>query len=269
MSRRFVVSLSLLCLAAWCAVTISCGSSNSSNNNHACTGGPYNVVGDWQISVSANGASTSGYGAIDSNGLALFFDNSVTNGSGETLAPPTITGNCSFSGNTTIYAEPGEPVSPTSVTVATQGNVTSNSSISGTLSGTTTGSFTATPFSPLTGTPAALTDLTFGTMEGAFPAGGISLLVTFTASGSDASMSFTGTGAACTVNGTFTQVSTSNVFDVSMTYSGASCPVTGTMTGLGFESSSDYFGFNGNGTGTYLYADMLYSGGPFVMEFFP
>lgn len=268
MSRRFVVSLCLLCIAAWCAMTISCGSSNSSNNQQTCRL-LYDVVGDWQINVSASNGSTTGYGAIDSNGLALFFDNSLLSGSGDTLELPTINGNCSFSGNTTIFAEPGEPVSPTSVTVPTQGNVTSNSNISGTFSGTTTGSFTATSFSPIPGSATALTELSFGTMQGAFPAGGISLLVTFSASGSDASMSFTGTGAACTVNGTFTQVSTRNVFDVSMNYSGASCPVTGTITGLGFESSSDYFNFNSGAAGTYLYADMLYSSGPFVMEFWP
>jgi hypothetical protein len=57
-------------------------------------------------------------------------------------------------------------------------------------------------------------------------------------SGDGQSMSFTTSGVAtCSVAGTFTQVGTSNVFDVSMTFSGACEFPTGTsFSGLGFES---------------------------------
>jgi len=85
-------------------------------------------------------------------------------------------------------------------------------------------------------------------------------------------MSFTGVDVdACSVVGTFTQeggnVSNLNVFDVSITYAGSICPATGTITGLGFESSSDYFGITGGATGTYFYA--ISSSGAAVFEIFP
>jgi len=57
----------------------------------------------------------------------------------------------------------------------------------------------------------------------------------------------------CAASGTFTEENGQNVFDVSMTFSGPRCPVSGTFTGLGLESSSDYFNFNLGAAGTYLY----------------
>jgi hypothetical protein len=46
------------------------------------------------------------------------------------------------------------------------------------------------------------------------------------------------------------------------------CPITGTFTGIGFESSADYFGLNGGHADTYLYADILDGTSTFVVEFF-
>ena len=76
--------------------------------------------------------------------------------------------------------------------------------------------------------------------------------------------------ATRSVAGTFTQVGTSNVFDVSMTFSGACEFPTGTsFSGLGFESDTDYFSYNAGQAATYLYADVLLpSGGAFVMEIY-
>jgi hypothetical protein len=84
--------------------------------------------------------------------------------------------------------------------------------------------------------------------------------LSFTLGPSGSSMAFSGSdGMSCDVSGTFDQeggnLSTLNVFDVTMTFSGT-CPDTGTgvVSSLGFESSSDYFDFNGGAPGTYLYS---------------
>jgi len=243
-------------------MTTNCGSSSKSNNGGGGTGGgPYDVVGDWQITVSGNGGSTTGYGVINSSGLALFFDSL-----GESLELPTITGASSFSGTITV-TEPGGLSSSASA----QGNVSSATSLSGTVSGNGSGTFSASSYSPVTSVK-ALSGSLLGESEG------ISILaeLTFTSSGSNSSMSFTGTsGITCLVSGTFTQeggtVSTLNVFDVSMTFSGTNCPTptTSAITGLGFESSSDYFGFNFSNPATYLYADMLDPAGAFPIEIYP
>jgi hypothetical protein len=272
MSREFWLSLSAVCLVAWCVIAIACG---GSKNNNSCNGGPYNVVGDWQITVTqTSGTSVSGYGAIDSNGLALFFDNSSTSGTGDTLEMPSITGSCSFSGNITDYEEPGGPFSGQSVVDTAKGNVTSAIAITGTFTGSvSSGSFSASTFSPQTSTVSVITGSKTGEVEGKINSDSILLPLIFSAIGTGDSMSFTGnTNPSCTVTGTFTQVGTANVFDVSMTFNSAaakSCPITGKSTGIGFESNSDYFGFNGNNSSdTYLYADILASGTPFVMEIF-
>jgi hypothetical protein len=273
MFRRFLLSLAVLSLAAWCAITVACG--GSSNKGTSCTGGPFNVVGNWQTSVQSGSSSVTGYGAIDSNGLALFFDNSpLTSGSGDTLEMPTISGSCSFSGNMTSYQEPGGLFSGQSSTATAQGNVTSATAISGTFTSTNgSGTFSAAPFSPLNGSVSAVTGSKIGQVEGAINSQPVLLDLTFTATGTGDSMSFTSTNNnTCSVTGTFTQVGTANVFDVSMTFTstgGGGCALTGTFSGLGFEGNSDYFDFNGNNPAdTYLYADILASGNTFVMEIF-
>jgi len=97
------------------------------------------------------------------------------------------------------------------------------------------------------------------------------LPLTFTQSGSGNSMSFSTNQSLspnCSAGGTFNEVAASNVFDVSITFTGTSCFVTGTFTGLGFESSTDYFSANNSQAGTYLYADVLASANTFVMEIY-
>jgi hypothetical protein len=275
MSRKFWLSLTAVSLIAWSALTIACGNSSGSKST-GCNGGPYSVVGDWQITVNRSGGNVSGYGAIDSTGLALFFDTSaVSGGTGDTLQLPIISGSCSFSGNLNAYAEPGSlpPGGTTLVTAPAQGNVTSATALNGSFnSNGTSGTFSATIFSPLTGTAVAVTGSKVGEVQGAINNQPILLPLTFSASGTGESMSFNGTdNLTCTLTGTFTQVGTANVFDVSMNFSNAgsgSCALTGTFTGIGFESSSDYFGINGNKSETYLYADILASSNTFVMEIF-
>lgn len=272
MCRKFWLPVSAVCLVAWCATAMGCGSSNKTSS---CTGGPYNVVGNWQITVSqTSGASVTGYGAIDSAGLTMFFDNSPANGSGDTLEMPKITGSCSFSGNLTEFSEPGGPFSGQSVVDTTQGNVTSASAIKGTFTanGTPKGSFSASTFSPLTGTVSGVVGSKTGEVQGMINGQSLVLPLTFAASGTGDSMSFTGSTLNCSVTGTFTQVRTANVFDVSVTFSnngGNSCGLRNNFTGIGFESNSDYFGFHGNDSSdTYLYADIQASSNTFVMEIF-
>jgi hypothetical protein len=266
MLSRFAWWLCFVCLVFVGALTVSCGSSNSGIK--PCTGGPYNVVGDWQLTVTDTGGSPlKMYGAIDSAGLALFFDNSLGD-SGDTAQLPTLTGNCAFSGNVIAYAEPGGPDGGNSATDAAQGNITSSTALAGTFTGAVSGTFSAESFSPLTGSVAAVSGGKTGTVQGSFNGTPILLPTTFTPAGSNNSMSFATTNlAGCEANGTFTEVGTSNVFDVSITLM-PTCPITGTFTGIGFESSTDYFGINGGHADTYLYADILDGTNTFVIEFF-
>jgi hypothetical protein len=269
MLRKFVFWLLLIALAAACAISFSCGSSSPTK----CTGGPYNVVGNWQGTFTAGSTSLAAYGAIDASGLALFFDATPPGEIGDTLLLPAITGACSFSGKVTAYAEPGSvPLgNPIAITDTSQGNVTSTSAISGTFSGPTSGNYSLASFSPLSGSAAALTGALSGEVEGSINGQGVLFNLTFSAPmPGSASMSFSGiqTGSSCSLSGTFTQVGTSNVFDVSVTFPASGCPVSGAITGLGFESNTDYFDLNGTAAGTYLYADLLASSGPFVIEIF-
>jgi hypothetical protein len=265
MLSRVALWLCLVCLAFVGALAISCSSSGSAK---PCTGGPYNVVGDWHLTVTdTDGIPLTMYGAIDSAGLALFFDNSMGD-SGDTSELPSMTGTCAFSGNVTAYAEPGGPESGSSSTEAAQGNVTSSSAFEGTFSGAVAGTFSAVSFTPLAGAVAAVSGSKTGAVPGSFNGTPILLSTTFTPAGSDNSMSFATTNlAGCEANGTFTEVGTNNVFDVSITLM-PTCPITGTFTGIGFESSADYFGLNGGHADTYLYADILDGTSTFVIEFF-
>lgn len=272
MSREIWLSFSAVWLVAGCVIAIACGGSKI---NSSCNGGPYNVVGDWQITVSqSNGTSVSGFGAIDSTGQALFFDNSLTNGTGDTLEMPTITGTCSFAGNITDFEQPGGPFSGQSVVDTANGNVTSATAITGTFSGNgSSGTFSASTFSPLTGTVGTVIGPKTGEVQGTINNQAVLLPLTFSATGTGDSMSFSGSVSQnCTLTGTFNQVGSGNVFDVSMTFTSSSgtsgCPINGPFNGIGFESNSDYFGLHGNGTDTYLYADILASSNTFVMEIF-
>lgn len=278
MPSRFVLSLTFISLVLIGAVAISCGSSGAK----PCTGGPYNVVGDWKITVSSSAGSVTGYGAIDAAGLALFFDNVLPNTSGDTLQLPVLTGACAFSGNITSYAEPGGPNSSTpEVTDTMTGNVTGNAtsatSITGNFTGTGgSGTVAGAPFTPLTSVATIAGAKTGVILQG--PANGSPVLLSaaFTGGGSGnvMIMNFTTTNlAGCEASGTFTEVGSANqveplnVFDVSITLM-PTCPVTGTFTGIGFESSTDYFNLNGGKADTYLYADILDGTNAFVIEFY-
>jgi hypothetical protein len=257
--------LALAILVFIAGLSIGCGS--SSNLIMPCTGS-YNLVGPWQITVTTSSGTVKGYGAIDSAGLALFFDNAQPASTGDTLQMPTLTGACSFSGNVTEYSEPGGPRSGVVLTDAVGGNVTSSTAISGTLTGSPTGTISVASFSPLTGAVTAVSGAKTGAVQGAFNGQPVLLALTFTPSGTSNNMNFATTNlAGCEANGTFTQQSTSNVFDVSITLM-PTCPMTGTFTGVGFESSSDYFNLNGGNADTYLYADILNGSNTFVMEIF-
>jgi hypothetical protein len=269
MLGRFAVLLSSLAVLGLIAViSISCGSSTHTTTK-ACTGGPFDVVGPWQITVNDNGGgSVTGFGGIDSAGQALFFDTLEPTSAGDTLQLPTVTGACSFSGNITAYGEPGGPNNGSIIIDAVQGNVNSATSISGTFSGNSSGTISVAPFSPLAGSVTAVTGTMIGEGVGAVNSQSIFLVLTFSQSGSNDSMSFTTTNlAGCEASGTFTQQGTTDVFDVSITYQ-AGCPIVGTFTGIGFESDTDYFNFNGNLAGTYLYADILANANTFVLEIF-
>jgi len=273
MPSKFLLTLSFVCLVLVAALTMSCGSSGAK----PCTGGPYNVVGDWRLTVTdTGGVPLTMYGAIDSAGLALFFDNSLGD-SGDTAELPVMTGTCAISGNVTAYAEPGGPISGTSSVEAAQGNVISDSAFTGTFTGAVSGTFSAVSSTPITAVTAVTGGKTGVIIQG--PANGQPVLLPLTFSGGGSGnlmiMNFTTTNlAGCEASGTFTEVGTSNelealnVFDVSITLQ-PTCPVTGTFTGLGFESSTDYFGLNpGGNADTYLYADILDGTNSFVMEIY-
>jgi len=159
MVRNTVLSLSLLCLAAWCALAVGCGSS-SSKTTTGCTGGPYNVVGDWTLTITSG---LSGPGVIGSSGSALFFQtDSVMLASGDTIVMPAISGACSFSGTATGYTTSAGGGG--SMTATLQGNVNSATSISGTVTGGST--FTVVPNSPLTGSVASFSGTRHGNVGG-------------------------------------------------------------------------------------------------------
>jgi hypothetical protein len=274
--RRLALPLSFASLTLIAVLSISCGGSSNTIGT-SCTGGPYNVVGNWQLTVTDTGGSPlTMYGAIDSSGLALFFDNSQPTSFGDTAQLPTLTGTCSFSGDVTAYAEPGGPNSGMTAADPTTGNVTSNTALSGSFTGDgVSGTYSGAAFTPLTGSIAAVTGEKTGEVQGAINNQPILLPLTFSPTGTGAGMSFTTnsvTSPNCTVTGTYTQEGTNNVFDVSITFTPAgttpNCALTGTYTGLGFESSADYFNINGGNADTYLYADILASTNTFVMEIF-
>ena len=265
MLRRSALILSFAVLVFLGALIISCGGSGSGSGiTKGCTGS-YNVVGDWQGSLSSGGGSSSVAGVINTSGLAVFIDDSPAvsdPASGSVLVMPTISGACSFSGTATAYESTGGGSGSASV----QGTVSSSSSISAQLTASGgTGTLTLSSFSPISGSAKALSGTTTADIQG-----GAGLFATIMPTGTGASMTITNTSASLCApfNGTFTQEGSNNIFDVSITFtgSGIGCP-SGTVTGLGFESSSDYFNLNDGAAGTYLYG--VSSGSAFVLEVFP
>ncbi len=260
MLRKSIFLLALLCLAAWFALTVGCGSS-SAPKTKACTG-TFNVVGNWNLTL--NGAAGEA-GVIDTTGLTLFFDSF-----GDVVSFPGITGACSFTGNATIYAT-GLGGGGTGTATVT-GNVNSDTSISGTATATTGSTpFTAAPpASPLITPVAAVSGSMLGEIQGDPGADIWQFAVTATDTGAGMTFSGPNVGSTCTLSGSLTQEGTTsqnlNVFSSSMTFTGTGCPFSGTLTGLGLESTSDYFGMNGGTAGTYLYA--MASSAPVVLEIF-
>jgi len=240
MFRKLVLSLLLLFFLAICAMSINCGSSSNSTIT-SCTGGPYDVVGDWNLTLNSSAGEA---GVINTAGSALFFDSA-----GDVVVGPTITGSCSFSGTMTIYVIGGVGSGGASTT----GNVNSATSITGTVN-PSSGSiaFSAAPISPLSGAPAALSGSEYLGVIEADPGANIWEL-TFTPTGTGQSMTVSGTNTAdtCTVSGTLTQEGSNNVFDTAIAFSGSGCSFAN-IDGLALESNSDYF--EGGGAGTYLYA---------------
>jgi hypothetical protein len=235
-------------------------------------------VGNWQFTVSTNSGSILYLGGIDSEGTSLFFAPGVlgvgvvnsTAFVGDTWALPIITGASSFSGATTLYAATGTqlPSGGTSHTLSSQGTVISDNSVTLTNS---SGTFTLTSATPLTGAVKELSGVLTGGLNDGMGGGPFWPLAFTQVSGGGHSMSFTTSGVAtCSVAGTFTQVGTGNVFDVSMTFSGVcEFPTGKSFSGLGFQSDTDYFSYNAGQEGTYLYADVLVpSGGAFVLEIY-
>jgi len=264
--RKFALLLSFACLVLVCALITSCGSGNSGGGEN-CSGPAVDVVGDWTLDTSGNGGSASGPGIINGSGLAVFFQTTPADdpNDGTTVVMPSITGasKC-ISGTATAYATPANGGSSASQTV--QGTINSSTSISGSLSNGN--NFSLTSSSPLTGSVTALSGTGWlSEEEGAIQP--IIWDITLTPTGNNNSMSFTGTSATCNINGTFNQEGSStanlNVFDVTVT-SVEGCPFDN-FTGIGFESSSDYFGMNGGAAGTYLYAASAVNGAT-VLEIF-
>ena len=270
MLRKFVLPVCLIGVGAVGAFLIACGSSSSPAKNSACSG-TYNIVGDWQGSITANGASDDLIGVINAAGDGAFVDSAA-----DILTVSSLTGACSFTSTVGVYAsiEGGGPA--TSTGTAT-GNVTSASAISGseTTNGAT-GTFSFSSYNPLgTGSVTAISENNTSSfyIEGQREDYNVPVSV----SGTSSSMTVSGTDVfECDFNGTFTEESTNNVYDVNLVVSGTGCNpdevVAGTYTGIGFESDSDLLGLLGVGeqaTGPYLYAILTANSAPFVMEILP
>jgi hypothetical protein len=228
-------------------MTISCGGSSNSGSGG---GGPFNVVGDWQVNFNFDvGATATGFGAINSDGLGAFLDTS-----GNIVVLPTVTGASSFSGNLTAYAvnptffSNGTPVE----TDTAQGKVNSATSVTGTFVSSTvpSGTFFAGPYSALNGAPVAPS----GTLHGNEIGFVNTLLLTFAPDGTFNG----GDDLGCNVSGTLAEEKSSNVFDVTLANVSGAC-ATDTRTGIAFESKTDFFNVNGGADATYFYMMLLTS----------
>jgi len=260
MIRHCALFLSLVSMVLFASLIISCGGSSHSGPT-PCTGA-FNVVGDWQGSVTSGGTSVDFLGTIDTAGNAVFFDPAA-----DIVTVSPLTGACSFSSTETVYESIADG-GPATGSGTASGNVTSDTALSGSesISGGNSGTFSFSSYSPLTGSVTALSGLVSAVAQGQ-----ISDSLILTLGGTSSSITFTGTEAAngCTVSGTFTEEGTNNVFDVTYNYSGTNPVCTGSLTGSGFESNSDLFTLNNNGSGTYLYAVITSSSGSFVVEILP
>jgi hypothetical protein len=260
MLRNFFLSLLLICLGAWCAFTVGCGGSSKSTTT-SCTGS-YTVVGDWEGTFNGSGGQTAANGVINSSGAAAFFDSDA-----DIAVLPTISGACSFAGTETIYSSTESEGGVETESGTATGNVTSDSAINGSESiDGSTGTFNLTSYSPVSSVT-ALSGGTFGYAIGQPEQDEITL----TLGGTSSSITFSGTDVfGCSISGTFTEESTNNVYDVTYDVSStSSCTGPGNLTGIGFESTSDLLDVDGGESGTYAYAIITSSAGPFVLEIVP
>ena len=272
---RFICFASLVLTAV---MTTNCGSSSSPPGKPTCTGGPYDVVGDWGLNTDGGTTSTTPYfpGVINSAGLGMFFEANITNAdpnAGSELIIPSITGACSFSENLKYYVTRAVVGGGGVYSYPVQGKVQSGPAISGTINeGTSSTTFVGLP-NPLS-PPTALTS-SLSVVDTSSPVGCpcVQVQVLPSGTGNSADMILSGTdGVNCNLSGTFTQEGSNaanlNVFDVSLTFTGTTCQVTGTITGLGFESPADYFNFVPfPPSGIFLYA--MSGNSADVFEFFP
>jgi hypothetical protein len=257
--RKLPLLFFFLCLLLIAALAIGCGGNSSTTLTTGCSGGPYDVVGDWTLTVSGSGNTSSGPGVINSSGLAVFFQTTTTVPSaGNTVVFPAITGSCSFSGAGSAYGTQASGSQSASDTVS--GTIASATSMSGSISDGNT--FTLAPNSPLTGSVTALSGNTWAAQfQGT--TNPLTWNIVMLPTGTNNSMTMTGSatnhdGSICHMSGTFTEETANstnlNVFDISIASLDAGCPVGATVTGIGFESNTDYFDMNGNAAGTYFYA---------------
>jgi hypothetical protein len=267
----------LICFASLvliAAMTISCGSSSSATKA-TCTGGPYDMVGDWGLLFNDSPYETWA-GVINTAGLGIFFKSNTTNlvpFFGSEIVIPSITGACSFSENLTYYVTPAWEGGGEVYSDPVQATVQSGPAIRGTITeGTGSDSFLGLPQSVLQFpfTPTALTSTMTMLDESSPVADSVTVQVIPSGTGNSADMTLSGTdGLHCNVSGTFTQEGSNaanlNVFDVSLTFTGTGCQVTGTIQGLGFESQYDYF-FTLS-SGTFLYA--MSGNSANVFDFYP
>ena len=262
MLRKVALFLCFASLVLFSCLIVSCGGSSSSGPR-PCTGGPYNVVNDWQATVSANGTTDSLDGVITSTGDGVFFDSFA-----DIVTLPGMTGACSYSGALTAYASTN-PGPPGTATGTASGNFTSATAFTGTeTTNGITGNVTLGSYAPLSGSVNVPTTSVSALIEGQVATDFVNFLVI---GGTSSAITYSGTDQAsgCTVGGTFTEEGANNVYDVTFNITPTST-CSGTYTGVGFESSSDLLGVYTNpATGTYLYAIITSSSAPFVMEIYP
>jgi hypothetical protein len=258
---KFIAAVTRVTALVLLATTmVSCGSSSSTQQNGS-NNGPYNVIGDWMLTITSGGSSASGPGVITTSGQAVFFQTnpSIAGGSQAVAVLPTITGASSFSGTATVYGfanGTGWQVQSQSV----QGKVNSSTSISGTAANG--GTFSLAPNAALSGSVKALSTTMWAQGVGFF--GNVALQPT----GQNQSMTISSTvnpANVCVANGTLNQEANLNVFDVSITFGGGGCPHD--IHGIGFESNTDYFQVSGGAQGTFLY--VVDSSSTTVVEIFP
>ncbi len=78
MLRKLALVVSFACLVFVAAMIVSCGSSKT-HLGTMCTGGPFNVVGDWQGTIATSTGNQEVTGVINTQGQAVFFDSDSLN----------------------------------------------------------------------------------------------------------------------------------------------------------------------------------------------